>query len=107
MKAEIFARYFCRMHKDGFINSNVIPCEYCLGHGSTDPCFHPISDEQLIERLKVENSQHEQNFPHLQLLPSYILRFLLKLQVSMIQCVTQCILSAEPLLWMLAYNMFS
>ena len=55
MKNKIYACYCCNIHRDDLAKPNVLPCADCCRLGQQNPCFHKeVSDETVLERLKVE-----------------------------------------------------
>jgi hypothetical protein len=71
MKNRLYACHMCNIHRDDLNKPNELPCEDCIRLGRAEqPCYHhTVSDEQLIQRLKVERDELFTQYPHLALLP--------------------------------------
>jgi hypothetical protein len=67
MKVKKYACYCCNVHRDDLARPLPTPCVDCICLGHTQPCFHTVmSDENLIQRLRLERDQQVCMWPHLQ-----------------------------------------
>ncbi len=59
--------YCCNIHKNDLAEPNQLPCADCVWQGSsTHPCYHQgVSDEELMNWLKMEYCEIEQEWPFL------------------------------------------
>jgi hypothetical protein len=70
MKSKTYGCYCCNIHKDDLARPNASPCTDCVRLGLTQPCYHkPVSDENMIERLRQERDETLTEFPYLLRLP--------------------------------------
>lgn len=66
MKVALFACYCCNRHRDDLLKPMDTQCSDCIRLGSNFPCFHtPVSDEGIIDRMRVERQDQLNAWPHL------------------------------------------
>ncbi len=67
MKVKKYACYCCNVHRDDLARPLPTPCADCVRLGRTLPCYHTaMSDENLIQRLRLERDEQVRTWPHLQ-----------------------------------------
>jgi len=66
MKNKNFACYCCNIRKDELAKPNNPKCQDCTARRSPHPCYHhPVSDEELMDRLKNEYEDLLRDYPYL------------------------------------------
>jgi hypothetical protein len=71
MKNMLYACCCCNIHRDDLVRPNLLPCADCQALNRWHlPCYHQeVTDQQLLDQLKNEQSEVERELPHLSLLP--------------------------------------